>query len=369
MGPVALLDKSAFQALSHREHLWLERYYFQNLAPVLVLELVGDLTKSYKDGRAPKEKAAELARKFLGSGPPVNVDYHRLMLQSLLGGNVPMQGKIIPDGAVTAPLPEGGYGMLVDVTSLNETIMRLQDGRTTELDELQSKLWRLVASGLNLNPLKEFINSKRIIVPRARDLAEALVVARGVADTGSLQVVWLQWLLGLFPFAEGAKAEILARWRTQGIALRTFAPYAHYCLCALLTLFVAWRDNLVRWQPTNLLDLQYLYYLPFCEVFSSDDRLHRALAPLLLQGNQEFLELKALKSSLRAIGDFFDGVPEDLRQAVNAVLGGYPPPRTGCSVYGSWLRRVGPWKIEAADRSKVDSGLFQRGLEYVLAHQ
>lgn len=49
MGPVIILDKSAFQALSQRELQTLNQYFMHNVTPVLVTEVLGNLTKQFKN--------------------------------------------------------------------------------------------------------------------------------------------------------------------------------------------------------------------------------------------------------------------------------------------------------------------------------
>jgi len=41
MGPIIILDKSAFQSLSRREHLFLHIHFMENLTPILGMERLG----------------------------------------------------------------------------------------------------------------------------------------------------------------------------------------------------------------------------------------------------------------------------------------------------------------------------------------
>ena len=52
---------------------------------------------------------------------------------------------------------------------------------------------------------------------------------------------------------------------------------------------------------SNLIDLSYLYYLPFCMVFASRDRLHEQLAPLFLRPRQRCVWGDDLKAGLKAL--------------------------------------------------------------------
>jgi len=116
---------------------------------------------------------------------------------------------------------------------------------------------------------------------------------------------------------------------------------------------------------TDLLDFQYLYYLPFCEAFVSDDRLHRVLAPVLIGEKQRFVPLSAFKASLRATADFFDAVPEEDRGLVNAAFGGYPPPLPGSILHDMWAGAGGPWSPNAARTKGYTAEQIRRGVEYV----
>ena len=66
MGPVIILDKSAFQSFSRREHLSLHIHFLENPTPILAMELLADLKKPSKDGKSPQQKVQELAEKFGG---------------------------------------------------------------------------------------------------------------------------------------------------------------------------------------------------------------------------------------------------------------------------------------------------------------
>ena len=96
---------------------------------------------------------------------------------------------------------------------------------------------------------------------------------------------------------------IRRRWAdTPSPDLATFAPYAWFCLRALLAVLTLWVHALTKREPNNLLDVQYLYYLPFCHVFASGDSLHRRLAPLFMQPGQRFLWADDLRAELAERG-------------------------------------------------------------------
>ena len=59
MGPILLCDKSTLQALGRRELNVLRRYYFLNMPPVLLVEILGDLHKM-ADSTMSREEVKQL---------------------------------------------------------------------------------------------------------------------------------------------------------------------------------------------------------------------------------------------------------------------------------------------------------------------
>jgi len=74
--------------------------------------------------------------------------------------------------------------------------------------------------------------------------------------------------------------------------LRDFIARLGIVFCCCLTL------RYITWRPTNVLDLQYLFYAPFGMVFVSHDRLHQQLWPATTTG-AEFAWGADLKADLK----------------------------------------------------------------------
>ena len=63
-------------------------------------------------------------------------------------------------------------------------------------------------------------------------------------------------------------------------------------------------------RSSNRLDIAYLFYLPFCMMFVSTDRLHQRCAPLFLRPDQEFVWGPDLKANLRQINEHYLKLPD-----------------------------------------------------------
>src|SRR5258708_37194563 len=97
-GPLLIKDKPISQILSPRAHSRRSMHFYDNLVPILTMEILGDLTKVLKSGQNPAAKVAELAGKFHGSGGPVNHNPQTLAVQSLIGNDIPTTGQIPAQG-------------------------------------------------------------------------------------------------------------------------------------------------------------------------------------------------------------------------------------------------------------------------------
>lgn len=310
-GEVLIIDKSALQCLARTESRWLGFRYFMNLPPILALEVLADLKKS--DGILREEQLVQkLAAKFGGSGGVVNVEYRETCLAALVGAPVPMTGQAAIDYGHKVRDPDGGYGMIVDLAPINHAIMRWRNGRFTSEEHKFAERWRAATRGFSLRNFEQFLRGRGVPAPRPRDDAELSQIVDAMLDDQRFQEPWLTFLLDELRTPSHLRLRIRRRWSDMNAnSLKSFAPYSHFCVRALLHVLVLWKHRLTKLEPNNLLDAQYLYYLPFCQVFASRDSLHRRVAPLLMRPDQRFLWGDDLKAEMKA---------EDLRiQEQNAA--------------------------------------------------
>ncbi len=78
-------------------------------------------------------------------------------------------------------------------------------------------------------------------------------------------------------------------------------------------------------EPQNSIDRQYLYYLPFCQVFSSNDVFHKTVAPLFLAADQSFVPGEDLKHDLAKIEQHWREIPPDVKAQGSMNYAAYPP--------------------------------------------
>lgn len=325
--------------------MFLHIHFMENLTPILGMELLGDLRKETPGTKSAEQKLSELAHKFGGSGPATNVDYRTLCIGSLSGNHFPLDGRIIPQSTHSVHDADMGPGMIIDLSPFNHAILRWQDGEFEEFEREFSTYWRQVTQNLDVDSFTNQLNAYHVILPRVDNFQELRQTVDTLLTTAAHQEIWLSWLLSQLSPPPAIEALILARWRARrGVLMKQFSPYSFHCLRALLMLLVGTRHRLIRWQPTNLLDVQYLYYLPFCMVFASDDRLHRDLGPLLLRTNQSFIQGSELKADLRSVADFRNSLDDLKRTKLAYALASRPPPRKDSIVHQLWKKHMLPWR-------------------------
>ena len=97
-----------------------------------------------------------------------------------------------------------------------------------------------------------------------------------------------------FEILEDELASIERNWGYIRANIQTEFPYTYYYLVVNAFLNIGIPNSRIREQlrlkaDDNLSDLQYLYYLPFCNVFVSSDRFHKAVVPEFLTDQQDFI--------------------------------------------------------------------------------
>jgi hypothetical protein len=160
--------------------------------------------------------------------------------------------------------------------------------------------WRTATVNLSLLEFYAELRKQRLDLPRPKLDADLVRVVDEILGDRSRHRAWILFLLAQLNVSSRVRTGILNRWETsESPSIETFSPYAYFCLRALLMVLILWVHKMTKSEANNLIDVQYLYYVPFCEVFASFDSLHRRVAPLLMREDQQFLWGTDFKKTLR----------------------------------------------------------------------
>lgn len=346
MGPITLFDKSFLQSLSIDESMWFDHHFLTNICPMFYVETLGDLDKSVREGRTPEQEVGIIASKFPEMHGSPNAHHSTLSLANLMGYPVPMDGRVPLAGGRPVKTHDR-TGVVFDRSPEAEAFARWQQSKFREVEKLFSREWRESLKSLDLNQIADGFRAIGIDGRKCKKLEDAKAIAIAVAagrdkpfDRMKLAIVFL----GIPSAQHGA---ILERWSIAGYpALVDYAPYTAYVLTVEVFFQLALAAHLISTErASNRLDIAYLYYLPFCMLFVSCDRLHQRCAPLFLRKDQEFVWGGDLKADLQRLNGHYAVLPEATKEQGVMKFASGPPNEGDFLVTKIWDRHLPRWRI------------------------
>jgi hypothetical protein len=297
LGPHIIIDKSVLEMLSGDEFSLLTEYFQLVVPPVLIEEIVADLALKPKERRLPEDVVRRLARRMAEAVGYESVHYVQAVGGNLLGHDVPMFGQVPIGGRPNAFSTEDGDGFIYDQVPEQQFWQRLAAGEFDSSDAERAKAWRRDIAHIDLEALQRnwspiakthFFDDVLLGVDKAMENAD---------DT--VQENLIKGAVACIGFSDVAEKVVLTRWeRMSRPKFRSFAPYAAYVTRLFMTFAAGVSSSVITTRSTNLIDLQYLCYVPFCSVFSSGDRFHETMWPAAA-GRNSFVRGAELKADLR----------------------------------------------------------------------
>ena len=326
VGPTTLFDKSALESLNPDESLWFDNFYNPVITPLFYVETLADLYKEECRNRTPEQIVGHLAIKTPEMSATVCVDHWNLRDANLQGCRIEMGRRPHVRGARRFDVggQEGAYFEQPDELL---AFKRWQEGDFLGVERDFAKRWRQSLSELDLTvayPIVRQLNGGRT---RLSGLAEALEIAERMVSGNGARFATLKALFQLLSVPTELRSPILKLWKdASGPRLQEFAPYAAYMLKVDFFFYLALDAGLLSSERvSNRVDMAYLYYLPFCQVFTSGDKLHRAVAPHFLGDDQLFLWAPDFKADLKALNDHFSALPDDVKAQGISKFAKSPP--------------------------------------------
>jgi hypothetical protein len=349
MGPTALFDKSFLQSLSVDESVWFDRFFNATICPLFYIETLGDLEKPVAEGRTSENEVRAIAEKTpTMSGMPCAF-HGMLVLEDIFGNPPPMTGQVPVAGGRMVRV-EGKVGAIFDESPEAKAFSRWQRMQFAELDREAARDWRQVLRATDLRSSAEALRSHGIdgkscrTFEQAKGIAESLLLVRGgAADRLRLALTFL----GIHPSKFWGIQQV---WNRNGRApLTVWAPYAAHVAMVEAFMHVALASRLISEEvASNRTDIAYLFYLPFCSVFVSSDRLHRNCAPFFMRADQEFIWGQSLKQDLGSIDAHFASLPDDIKERGIQAFARDPP--DGTLVAGIWDRQFPGWRERSREQ-------------------
>lgn len=274
----------------------MSRYFYTNITPVLLKEILADTQLDRNDMDRCRTLVANLARKVIPTDAITNLDYRTLCIADLMGGKIKMDRRPIVGGGQSVTTTEGRTGAFVGVQPENEAVLRWRHGEFSERDLEFGMKWRKAIGDANLEVEKRKLPKLSVPIKNLLQLKEFVDTLLNDADS---QAALLERLMELLRLEAYIREWARSRWRNGGFGhIRDFAPYACHCLRVQLLFLFGMSSGQLGTKNSNIVDVEYLYYVPFCQIFSSGDKFLGRLASLVLGDDQSFVGLADLRQAL-----------------------------------------------------------------------
>jgi hypothetical protein len=250
---------------------------------------------------------------------------------------------------------EGKRGVVFEHSREAQALSRWQDGKFLELEREFAKVWRRSLENLDLLAAASSIRAMGIDEKTCKSLGQAKQMADAIISSGRPSDV-IKMASIFFGFSLEYETSILGEWNKAGYTpLPIYAPYAAYVLTVEVFFRIALGSNLISTQrPSNRTDIAYLFYLPFCMIFISSDKLHRSCAPLFLRKDQEFVWGIDLKADLKQLNEHYSILPDEEKEKGITRFASTPPKEGDYLVGQLWDRHLRSWRHEMSDSPKRD---------------
>ena len=331
MGPTLLCDKSTIQTLVQKAPELLHHYFQLNIPPILVREVLGDLAKDGTDSRA-LQIVKSLAKKLASVYATANVDFRQLIEGEAAGFPVSFDYRPVVSGGKQLRSTGGEIGIQLPDDPTEQAFNRWRVGNFDLPEQLTSFVWREIKATLNWrDSLAKLKGHYSPSLKRRTTLSDTLEF---VDDLMAATPDFLsQWAVEEF----GLKLDPKKKFRRQSLSQ---FPYAGFCIRATLLALWAMHFGLVSSKQDNQLDLEYLYYLPFCNAFSTNDKFQKTIANALLDTKQELVCHNALAEDLSRLSTWLASLSNKDKKIEMQSLG--PPESDSSECSRLWKRFMGP---------------------------
>lgn len=344
MGPSLIFDKSFLQSLSIDEAAMLDQLYQCVITPIFFVETLADLGKPENLRRPPEQIVGGLAERTPVCASMMNESHWRLVAESLGGYPMDLDYRPMVPGGIPVRV-EGKKGIVFEKSPEAEAFERWQRGRFADVERAAASVWRKAVNDIDLPATAAAFRGQLRREERPKSLEAAKALAGRLMAAGGMNFRSFQLALNLFDVPEDLSERLIWNWKRTGRnALQEFAPYAAHCVEVTLFFFVAMSNGLISDQrPSNLVDMAYLFYLPFARVFTSSDKLHRQVVPLFLRDGQSFAWGPDLKADLGRADAHFSALPEEELARGLFVLADAPPDEAAL-ISEHWDRFMPRWR-------------------------
>jgi hypothetical protein len=347
-GPILIFDKSTIQTLTVDESVLLDNFYMSNIVPVFFAECLADLERDMqrmKSKGSPESLVGALATRTPDSQACGNVFHMRILEGELMGNFDLSQVRYRPLRDRGQPVITGdSKGILFRASEEEEAVRRWAARDFLDLERQIAKQWRRMIERIDLNAMSSNVLSNIGPWRKPTSLEDAKFLTDQIIDC-----VDQEWLLRFGLQTLGipeAIDPVVNRWLgDRRKALRSYVPYFIHMLSINIFFALVLPTNLLsKVKPSHTIDLAYLYYLPFCTIFTSRDNFHVQVAPFFMNPFQTFVHGDELKSDLGRLHEMYQQLPQEELDKGLIGFADCPPEDTSFLTTRLWDKYLPKWR-------------------------
>jgi len=354
MGPILIFDKSFLQSLSIDESVWLDNFFISNICPIFFSETLADLEKSVRKGRTPEQEVRIISNKTPEMSIAINTFHQDLCFANLNGYEVKMDRRPILSGG-KAVQSENKKGFVFEQSPESKAFDRWKNEEFKNLEREYAKLWRETTQKADFDSVTSWLNQYGITIPKCKNLKEAKFEAEEILNARRDPLNTMKLLFTLLGAPSQYFLQTYNAWGRAGCPpIAKFFPYVYHVLTVELFFYISIKSDLISAvRKSNKIDISYLFYAPFCNIFVSSDNLHKRSAPLFMEKNQEFIWGADLKADLKKLDNYYDAFSTEEKEQGLHVFANYPPNSNEFLINKLWDTYLPAWRTQASNQVKL----------------
>lgn len=356
LGPSLIFDKSSLESLSLDEAVLMDNFYMSTITPLFFVECLADLEKRISSNSTPEQLVGSLADRTPDSQGYPNV-HHLQILKGELSGQFDIKttyGRVAIAGGEPVQLGDK-KGVVYRRSPEREALERWTERHFLEVERNIAKSWRRALTRINFDAMVQGVMGQLGRWRKPKSIEDAKQIADTIIDY--MDPEWLiRFGLDLLGVPE-ATIYVIEDWtKRRRPPLREYIPYFIFLLTINLFFCLVLPTQLLKnVKPSHQVDLAYLYYLPFCSVFTSKDNFHAQIVPLFLKENQTFVNGTEFKDELKRLNEYYSALSREEQKTGLINFAKYPPDDTSFLTTRLWDKYLPRWReIKAKPKEPLD---------------
>ena len=344
-GPSLIFDKSSLESLNLDEAVLMDSLYMSTITPLFFVECLADLEKAIRSKSTPEQLVGSLADRTPEAQSQPNV-HHMAVLNGELSRQFDVRnvhGRVALAGGTPVQLGDQ-KGIIFQRAPEYEALERWTAREFLEVERNIAKQWRRALTAVDFDAMVKTVMGELGHWRKPKTLADAKQIADTVID--NMDPEWLlRFGLDLLGLPE-ATDWVIDEWRSQRRPpLREHVPYFIFMLCINIFFCLVVKTQLLRnVKASHHVDLAYLYYLPFCSVFTSKDNFHAQVVPLFLDSNQTFVNGADFKEEMKKLDAHYSTLPQEVLRTGLINFAAWPPEDTSFLTTRLWDKYLPRWR-------------------------